>query len=309
MTHIKQASVRQRSAHRMQVATLGTLLLMATSAAANDQGSGPGADHAGVGPVTPMIIGGAAVPDGKYPFVGSIVARLPDGTEGGGCGASLLTPLIVLTAAHCVDDLIGGAHPEVNYAVVFDRADLRHVKKGQRVPVALNKRGARKIFLHPNWDSEGEGFEYDVALLVLEHPVVGIEPVVLPSPGSDVFERPGTQATVAGWGNMSPYTGVSDFPYRLREVRVPVVSPRECRYAYDLDYDEESMLCAGRTMRDSCAGDSGGPLFLPLAGERAVVQIGVVSFGNGCGKTGSPGIYTRLSSPEIQEWMEFYTGR
>ncbi|MER8808793.1 trypsin-like serine protease [Mesorhizobium australicum] len=64
-----------------------------------------------------------------------------------------------------------------------------------------------------------------------------------------------------------------------------------------------NMICAGTTsgVRDACNGDSGGPLFMTVAG--GPVQVGVVSWGEGpadgsaaCGHKDAYGIYTRLAN-------------
>merc|ERR1712111_144751 len=55
----------------------------------------------------------------------------------------------------------------------------------------------------------------------------------------------------------------------------------------------EPMLCAGQKGKDSCSGDSGGPFVIPDGDHWT--QIGVVSWGIGCGKDIYPGAYTRVS--------------
>jgi secreted trypsin-like serine protease len=52
------------------------------------------------------------------------------------------------------------------------------------------------------------------------------------------------------------------------------------------------MVCAGYAEGgiDARQGDSGGPL---VVGD---TLIGIVSFGDGCGKAGKPGVYTRVSA-------------
>lgn len=59
-------------------------------------------------------------------------------------------------------------------------------------------------------------------------------------------------------------------------------------------------MCAGGIQsKDSCGGDSGGPLLFPgrsgNSGYR-YVQRGIVSFGSKqCGVGGVPGVYTRVA--------------
>eukprot|EP00957_Ditylum_brightwellii_P184107 14023560-Ditylum_brightwellii.AAC.1 len=50
-----------------------------------------------------------------------------------------------------------------------------------------------------------------------------------------------------------------------------------------------NMLCAGGKMTDACQGDSGGPILASTS--NGYVQVGVVSWGNGCGREGYPGVY------------------
>jgi secreted trypsin-like serine protease len=43
--------------------------------------------------------------------------------------------------------------------------------------------------------------------------------------------------------------------------------------------------------KDTCQGDSGGPIFVidTLNGKPKFVDVGIVSYGDGCGETGKPG--------------------
>ncbi|KAG8233779.1 hypothetical protein J437_LFUL003850 [Ladona fulva] len=93
----------------------------------------------------------------------------------------------------------------------------------------------------------------------------------------------------------------------LRYVDLKVTSVDTCVKAFvnDASIDSDGQLCAGGEKdRDSCEGDSGGPLSRPEEVETGNstsdsprhVLIGVVSFGSRlCGSTRIPGVYSRVS--------------
>ncbi|RZF41607.1 hypothetical protein LSTR_LSTR000321 [Laodelphax striatellus] len=73
--------------------------------------------------------------------------------------------------------------------------------------------------------------------------------------------------------------------------------------------DDNTMVCAGILDggKDTCSGDSGGPLFLPPRLERSPdcelrTQVGVTSFGKQCGLEGFPGVYTKVEA--YVSWIE-----
>ena len=90
----------------------------------------------------------------------------------------------------------------------------------------------------------------------------------------------------------------SDAPFSLlnaqvlQQGNVELVSRTDCGtnplYRYWKSEIKDGMVCANSPkLTDSCQGDSGGPLFSPTLGE----QVGIVSWGEGCGKRKYPGVY------------------
>jgi len=70
--------------------------------------------------------------------------------------------------------------------------------------------------------------------------------------------------------------------------------------SYDGSVSEETMICAGTMKggRDACMGDSGGPLlqYETYGGVETPLQVGLVSWGMGCGLPRLPSVYARVSS-------------
>lgn len=101
----------------------------------------------------------------------------------------------------------------------------------------------------------------------------------------------------------------------LQQVQVPVIENDECKQKYkdggnfiiglEYRFNETYVLCAGFTEggRDTCQGDSGGPIMIPMHenGRFPFYQIGIVSYGDGCGRPNVPGIYTNVQ--KYVDWI------
>lgn len=92
-----------------------------------------------------------------------------------------------------------------------------------------------------------------------------------------------------GFGQTSS-TDRNSIPSKLQAVELGFITTDECKKDYN-GVISSSMLCAASPGRDACYGDSGGPLM----DSNFNVQVGIVSFGNSCAKSGYPGVYSRIS--------------
>eukprot|EP00526_Cylindrotheca_closterium_P006657 CAMPEP_0113625050 /NCGR_PEP_ID=MMETSP0017_2-20120614/12929_1 /TAXON_ID=2856 /ORGANISM="Cylindrotheca closterium" /LENGTH=751 /DNA_ID=CAMNT_0000535131 /DNA_START=180 /DNA_END=2432 /DNA_ORIENTATION=- /assembly_acc=CAM_ASM_000147 len=226
------------------------------------------------------IVGGNQAAQGEFPFFVDTM---------GGCGASLIAPGIVLTAAHCSD---------------YDSYINRFVSVGAYQQGGGAATGAKKskvidAISHPKYDSIG--INYDFALLRLA------DKVTLPTTSNIVFKinkdealpAIGQNLTVVGLGMMGEDD--DDMPTILQEVQVHAIDHKVCNQDYDGQVLEESMFCAGVEGggKDSCQGDSGGPLFIRNGNEH--IQVGIVSWGEGCARSGFPGVYARIS--HAYDWI------
>lgn len=254
-----------------------------------------------------QVVGGRNVPAGKYPFMTSLQYDRSGSTprQDHFCGATLISPGYVLTAAHCAV-IIGKGYgsqpiPVKRVKVVVGTTTL-NTSQGQARKVS-------GIRVHPKYT--GRNSNYDVAVIRLDRPVFGIKPILLDNAGSNALENPGRRVTVAGWGDTKAQPASGGAAPRLtpgmREARVPIVSDAGCRTAYASSGDPtlrvtpSLMVCAGKKGVDTCQGDSGGPMFASTpAGIR---QIGITSYGLGCATAKYPGVYTEVSAPPINQFI------
>ena len=217
---------------------------------------------------------------GAWPFAAALIdASTSDTLAGEICGAVVVSPREVLTAAHCVT-VDGSAKPRKRALdVVAGRLRLRGASAA-RVHVV-------DVRIHPGFNPGT--LANDLALLQLAHAVAGSARL---DDGSAAIV--GSTALALGWGSTTP-SAAGEFPDALRQTAIGVEPDAACSDVYGAGYDAATMLCAGVPQggRDTCQGDSGGPLVAGAPGNGVV--IGFTSFGGTCGQPGAPGAYVRAA--------------
>ena len=282
----------------------GALVVFANAASADD---------------TEMIVGGKRAPDGKYPWQVRLYEQPED--DKGFCGGTLIGDQWVLTAAHCVLGASKPGDPVVPAAKVY-------VGYGSTDRAETTKVESEAIVMHPDFVARGVKAGADVALIKLALPVSGdyAKPIeIADKSAEEKFLTRGAKVTVTGWGAiwdpddqeivelLSKVTVVPEeiseklnFPRKLHEVEIHVMDHAECRSAYQASQLDvtDTEICAMKpsSVANACYGDSGGPLMVLAKQPKRYVQVGVVSWGDRCGRAGVPNVYARVSA--FHDWIE-----
>jgi secreted trypsin-like serine protease len=262
-------------------------------------------------PAGAVVGGKQVIVDGNPPTTGPLnyqVALIrndrPSTLAGQFCGGSVRNDagdhFHVITAAHCVFDNTATAPGQpiapANLDVYVGKPKLND-PLGHRLHVSA-------VSIDPAFDPST--LAHDAAVLTLSTKLdgTGAQPIDfvtddpwVPPPGS-------TAAVVSGWGRVEG--GI--YPNDLRWAEMPFAADSSCQSSWaDEGIDTSIQVCAGRPGVDSCFGDSGGPLVVnyddPINNVNYPLLAGIVSYGNlDC--DGSPaGVYTRVASPAIQNYI------
>uniref|UniRef100_A0A672KKP6 Coagulation factor VII-like n=1 Tax=Sinocyclocheilus grahami TaxID=75366 RepID=A0A672KKP6_SINGR len=237
--------------------------------------------------VRSRIVGGAECPKGHCPWQ----VLLKYGQKGF-CGGVIYKPTWILTAAHCLEKL------NVKFLKIVAGEHNIEVDEGTEQVIQVEQ-----MLMHPGYVSKTS--DNDIALLYLHKPIVYSAyavPVCLPL--RDMAERElwaVSKHTVSGWGKRSEDGPTSRL---LRRLQVPRIRTQECIESSNVTLTN-NMFCAGyiEGKQDSCKGDSGGPLVTHY--RDTTFLLGIVSWGKGCARPGSYGIYTRVSN--YLQWIHELT--
>ncbi|HTE50724.1 MAG TPA: trypsin-like serine protease [Kofleriaceae bacterium] len=210
-----------------------------------------------IGEARAPIVGGT--PTNQYPAVPLLYSEVADQDGAQLCSGTLISPRVVLTAAHCVEFPDGAPSQYVAYF----GADVTVQSDPER-------RGAINIVdfvFHPEWDIDNLEAGHDIGLVLLEQNA----PVApMPFNRAPVDSLVGQQVHLVGWGKT---TGDGEDVGVKREAMS------------DLQSAGPLLMRYGSAAANTCQGDSGGPNFMTINGVESVA--GITSYGNvGCDQFG-----------------------
>jgi secreted trypsin-like serine protease len=231
----------------------------------------------GVGAARAITYG---TPDGDgHPYV-VLVALYSNGAYQGRCSGSLLSPTVVLTAAHCIGEL------DADTARVFVASTVT-----EDLRTAVGGVVGRPI-PHPAFtDLSAVPNTSDVAVIRLAAPL-NVARYALFAPVGALDTLDGTQVIAVGFGVQAVKPKVLE--EKTRYFSSPTVTRLDGKLTAGWNVETSSSKKGGGT----CFGDSGGPLLLP--GSDAVVAV--VSFGKNTTCKGHDYGY-RVDTTYAQTWL------
>ncbi len=158
----------------------------------------------------------------------------------------------------------------------------------------------KRVIIHPQYQ---EGlFRNDIALVELSANVTEDFSQNIRFMELEDSELPiGKAVWAMGWG-LQPN---GKQPDSLLKVDIKIVEGSNC--LVHGEFVQEMMMCIGQgDGKDTCAGDSGGPVVYKIhPTDERWIAAGIVSFGgSGCGMQGVRGTYTKIAT--YRSWVKQY---
>jgi hypothetical protein len=221
-----------------------------------------------------------------------IRANYGNSHDGHICGATIIAPKHALTAAHCVDQtsVKGGSDPLTLEAW---RHDLS-IPASQESPHSARNDVIAVHRYHPT------SWLHDVAVLELEYEYPSeVYSMVVLNQDSSLENQDDRRVTCSGWGGTNQQG--TQYPDKLQTVGLNILNSNTCSQLHQdaSGYGVYSWeFCARKVNKDSCFGDSGGPLYETYtSGGTTYYQInGIVSWGGAeCAAWDEPGVYASVA--------------
>jgi len=261
------------------------------------------------------IVGGATVTT-ALPWMAAIMnSSVADKVNAQYCGGTLIHPQYILTAAHCIVDNFTGSPANTTGGIFLKYPNQVNVMIG--VTDLYDPAGVRlevdQIILHPEYTVAGS--LNDLALVRLAAPVPNEVMRLNEDPN---LVSPGNTASAYGWGSTTGDPNNLMYDQFLRGLDMPVIDTVVAQAAhpnFNLGGPENFAAGFDTAGKDTCYGDSGGPLLLyDLDGP---VIGGISSYGESvCAQADGYGIYTDVSNyipwihsylyPNFYAWEKFY---
>ncbi|XP_062549416.1 brachyurin-like [Armigeres subalbatus] len=233
------------------------------------------------------VTNGQEATPGQFPYQIALLSTFTGGT--GLCGGSVLTTNYILTAAHCVQNALGGT--------AIMGAHNRLLTEDTQQRIAFSSAG---INIHSGYTSTN--IRNDIATVRLNS-AISLNDRVVPTR----IPAAGDSRTFAGWtGTVSGFGRTSDASTATSAVVMfasnPIMTEADCLSSWggNTNIIQAQNIClSGEGGRSSCNGDSGGPLAVQDSGS---LQVGIVSFGSAAGcSIGMPSVYVRVS--HFRDWI------
>jgi secreted trypsin-like serine protease len=207
----------------------------------------------------------------------------------------------VITAAHCVFD---NDATQAGQPIAPSNLDVLAGTKLLTDDDATHRLHVTDVSIDPQYDPAT--LSHDAAVITLSSSAMnaGAQPVEFVSDADWAPPSPANNAVVSGWGRIDSLHSPND----LRWAQIPFATDSACQSKWaSVGVDTSVMVCAGTPGKDSCFGDSGGPLVIgvddPFLGVPIPKLVGIVSYGDVACDGEPPGVYTRVVSNAVRNYL------